>query len=110
MPLSFAIRAHTRLLVKDVKTRDGWRVQLTLDTQQRSAAVTHVRREQSFGNDGADAREQFVIELQTRLVVDAARTLRDVDTRIVHAAPLSADLAPVFQREIDNITRWNDAV
>lgn len=56
MPLSFALKAYTRLLCKDLKTRDGWRVRVDLSSDANArfgAIVTHIRREVSFGSAGA---------------------------------------------------------
>jgi hypothetical protein len=107
MPLAFVLRAYTRLLVKDLKSKDGWRVRIDL-LSTGGAAVTHVRREQSFGNDGSDAREHFVMQLETTMRVDR-HTLNAVSTRISHVDQHNSMLADVFLKEIRSIYAWNEA-
>jgi hypothetical protein len=84
MPASFATKAHTRLLTKDVKTKDGWRITIHLEGGG-SVKVTHIRREESFGSA---AFEHFVLQFTTELYLrpqdaaDAAATLTGVAIKL----------------------------
>jgi hypothetical protein len=107
MPLSFALKAYTRLLSKDIKTRDGWRVRINIDPTHNVATVTHIRQEESFGSEPF---EQFKIELTTQLTlnVEKATPLQTVSTTL---APIVVGaengLAEQVKSELNALNRYS---
>lgn len=46
LPTALWLKAHTRILSKDVTTPDGWTVTIALESNSKRVTVTHMRKEQ----------------------------------------------------------------
>jgi hypothetical protein len=104
MPTSFVLKAHTRLLTKDIKDADGWRV--TIDFQKGGrVVVTHIRREKSFGDSAAD---DFIVESHVTLTL-IGNELIGVKTALAAAATDDASLDEQIAAEFEHLREWNRA-
>jgi hypothetical protein len=104
MPTSFVLKAHTRLLTKDIKDASGWRVSIDFQKGGR-VVVTHVRREQSFGSSAAD---DFIVEAHVALTL-IGNELIGVKTMLAAAAADDASLAAEIAAEFEHLREWNRA-
>lgn len=104
MPMSFIVKAHTRLLSKDVKDASGWRISINVLKNGR-VVVTHQRREKSFGDAPED---DFFIDTNTSLTL-VETELIGVKTTIAVVPRVGAQIDPLVDAEFRLLTAWNRA-
>jgi hypothetical protein len=104
MPTSFVIKAHTRLLAKDVKDASGWRVTINFAKSGR-ITVTHTRREKSFGDAPQD---DFLIESNIALTL-LESDLIGVRTSFGVVPRVPAQIDGAVDAEFRLLSAWNRA-
>jgi len=104
MPTSFVLKAHTRLLTKDVKDASGWRVSVDFQKAARTV-VTHARREKSFGDSAAD---DFIVESQVILTL-VETELIGVKTTLAAVASDESAIDAAIVDEFRHLREWNRA-
>jgi hypothetical protein len=130
MPYAVWLRKKTRLLSKDVTSKDGWRVIVQLPPEREGdksaappgfspwpefvpgvdcAVVTHYRKEQSIG-DPDNSAQRFTFEARIRFYLDLTKSsddaLRRVDLRfdkISRAEKLNRDV----DESLQVLSLWN---
>jgi hypothetical protein len=105
LPAALWLKAHTRVLSKDVTSDDGWTIAIAIESATKRVTVSHVRQEQSLSAEPAD---RFTLAYRLRFVLVGAE-LELCDMRFVEADWRSKTLSADVRSALAALDAWNQA-